>query len=75
MPARQQLCLAGFIPGRKPRQSPERGFLEVNQRAVDFDYPCILFREPILLPRGISIEKHLAGMTGVTVDDMKRPAE
>lgn len=64
----------GFIPQTENphAKNPERGFLEsANQRAVDSAYPYFI-PGAYIAPRGISIEKHLAGMTGVTVDDMKR---
>ncbi len=63
----------GFIPqAENPHAvNPERGFLEsANQRPVDSTYPYFI-PGGYLTARGIAIERALAAMTGITVDDMK----
>lgn len=63
----------GFIPqDENPHVlNPERGFLEsANQRPVDSTYPYFIPGNYIT-PRGVSIERNLSRMNGITVDDMK----
>ena len=62
----------GFIPqAENPHaKNPERGFLEsANQRPADSSYPYFI-PGSYITPRGITIENKLAGMTGITVNDM-----
>lgn len=62
----------GFIPqAENPHaKNPERGFLEsANQRPADSAYPYFI-PGSYITPRGITIENKLAGMTGITVNDM-----
>jgi len=64
----------GFIPqGENPHVlNPARGFLEsANQRPVDSTYPYFI-PGGYITPRAITIEKVLSGLTGVTIDDMKK---
>jgi penicillin amidase len=62
----------GFIPqAENPHaRNPERGFLEsANQRPVDSTYPYFI-PGSYITPRGITIERYLAAMTGITPADM-----
>jgi penicillin G amidase len=62
----------GFIPqAENPHaKNPERGFLEsANQRPADSTYPYFI-PGSYITPRGITIENKLAGMSGITVNDM-----
>lgn len=63
----------GFIPqSENPHAlNPERGFLEsANQRPVDSTYPYFIPGNYITA-RGVSIERNLSKMQGITIDDMK----
>ena len=62
----------GFIPQAENPHSknPERGFLQsANQRPADSTYPYFI-PGSYITPRGITIENKLAGMNGITVNDM-----
>jgi len=62
----------GFIPQpENPHaKNPERGFLEsTNQRPVDSTYPYFI-PGSYITPRGVTVEKYLSGMTGITPKDM-----
>jgi penicillin amidase len=62
----------GFIPqNENPHAHLDSGFLEsANQRPVDSAYPYFIPGNYIT-PRGISIERNLNKMEGITIDDMK----
>lgn len=62
----------GFIPqDENPHAlNPERGFLEsANQRAADSTYPYFI-PGSYITARGITIEKKLQAMTGITPQDL-----
>jgi len=62
----------GFIPQTENPHSknPERGFLEsANQRPVDSTYPYFI-PGSYVTARGITIERKLAAMSGITPTDM-----
>ncbi|MCX6318486.1 MAG: penicillin acylase family protein [Bacteroidetes bacterium] len=62
----------GFIPQAENPHSknPERGYLQsANQRAVDSTYPYFIPGTNIT-PRGITIDRLLASMNGITPADM-----
>lgn len=62
----------GYIPQPENPHSknPERGFLEsANQRPVDSTYPYFI-PGSYITPRGVSIERQLLAMTGITTTDM-----
>jgi penicillin amidase len=62
----------GFIPQSENPHSrnPERGFLEsANQRPVDSTYPYFI-PGSYITPRGVTIERKLMAMSGITPSDM-----
>ncbi len=62
----------GYIPQAENPHSlnPERGFLEsANQRPADTTYPYFI-PGSYITPRGVTIEKYLSSMTGITPRDM-----
>jgi penicillin amidase len=64
----------GFIPQTENPHSknPERGFLEsANQRPVDSTYPYFI-PGSYITARAITITNKLAGMNGITPDDMMK---
>ena len=63
-----------FIPQNENPHSvnPERGYLQsANQRAADSTYPYFI-PGSYITSRGITIEKRLASMTGITPQDMMK---
>jgi penicillin amidase len=64
----------GFIPSKENPTAinPTRGFLSsANQLATDETYPYYLAGQPEIY-RGIIINRNLAQMSGITVEDMQR---
>jgi penicillin G amidase len=62
----------GYIPQNENPHSlnPERGFLEsANQRPADTAYPYFI-PGSYITPRGVTIERYLSTMTGITPKDM-----
>ncbi|HEX8278731.1 MAG TPA: penicillin acylase family protein, partial [Segetibacter sp.] len=64
----------GFIPSKENPTiyNPERGFVSsANQLATDETYPYYLAGPPEIY-RGIIINRKLAGMNNITIEDMKK---